>query len=107
MIKELKNLNCEETLRDLDLISMQKAPEGRQHSVPGLKGHLQRKGSLFTRSHAEKTKATSQVALGEAFYRKTIIHWNNCLRRCYKNSPFPQKVGADEIFRSLPTQATL
>lgn len=46
-----------------------------------------------------------RIFIGEA-----TIHWNNLLRRFYKNSsslPFPQKVGADDVFTSLPTWDTL
>lgn len=67
MIKELENLTYEETLKDLDLISMEKAHEGRHRSIPELKGQLQREGSLFTRSHAEKTKARSTNCTGRGF----------------------------------------
>ncbi|RMC10218.1 hypothetical protein DUI87_13019 [Hirundo rustica rustica] len=67
MIQELENLTCEETLKDLDLMSIERADEECQHSIPGFKGQLEREGSLFTRSHAEETKAMSTSFTGRGF----------------------------------------
>lgn len=44
------------------------------------------------------------------FIVRKIIPWNNLLRGCYinpSNLSFPQKIGADDIYRSLPTWAVL
>lgn len=75
MIKRLKNLSCEERLKDLDFFSPCRRLKGVEggiplHSLPVLKRWLQREQrlSLHKEPHREDKGQCVQVASGEILF---------------------------------------
>ncbi|KAK4830082.1 hypothetical protein QYF61_008420 [Mycteria americana] len=66
MIKGLENLPCEERLKELGLFSLEKAQRGPRHSIPVLKGWLQRGWRVSL--HKEKTRGNRYKWHGERFH---------------------------------------
>jgi len=97
MIKGLENLSYEERLKELGLSSLEKAQVGPHHSIPVLKGRLQRgqRLSLHKKPDGEDKGQWVQVVLErfhlhrrkDFFTVRTIIHWNN-LPRGMAETPF-------------------
>lgn len=103
MIKGLKNLSCEERLKDFDFfffLPVEGSGEWREAYLftvfQYLKGgYRENKGSLFTKSHIENTRDNVYKLHQKRFYFdmkncsfivRTIIHWNN-LSRIMVESP--------------------
>ncbi|KAK4811083.1 hypothetical protein QYF61_016369 [Mycteria americana] len=97
MIKELENLSYEERLKELSLFSLEKR-RLRGDLITVLQylkdGYKEDGGSLFTRSHIERTRGNGYKLHWETFHlhirkkfftARTIIHWNNLPRE----APFP------------------
>lgn len=68
MIKGMESLPYEEMVKELGLFSVEKTQGQAHHSVPLLKGQLQRgwKLSLQKEPHGEDQGAGVQVALGQS-----------------------------------------
>lgn len=69
MIKGLENLPCEERLKELGLFSLEKAYADLIPVFQYLKGSYREEGgSLFTRSHTEKTRGNRYKLYQERFH---------------------------------------